>query len=184
MELQQSTPPPPLQYHHPSDLAFPSVPQTALSRPQVQAEITLPDLRTVLSPDFENIARYAPPVSPTSVRSLPRMDPGPALFNGARSSMESAIASPSEAGSVMSIDDRRGARSTSVVSIDDPNVRMAAEALSGLGNPGMGVRCFGGWTRANPHQIGPDHMAALLQHVMITRARNLCSNSSRERIRG
>jgi hypothetical protein len=42
-----------------------------------------------------------------------------------------------ETGSVMSAQDggeRR--RETSVLSVDDPDVRLAAEALSGLGNPG------------------------------------------------
>ncbi|KAF7846038.1 hypothetical protein BT93_L5499 [Corymbia citriodora subsp. variegata] len=51
-----------------------------------------------------------------------------------RSSMESAIVSPSDTGSVMSMDDHRTYRSTSVVSLEDPDVRLAAEALSGLGN--------------------------------------------------
>jgi hypothetical protein len=37
--------------------------------------------------------------------------------------------------SVVSGDDRR--RETSVLSVDDPDVRLAAEALSGLGNPGQ-----------------------------------------------
>jgi transcriptional repressor OPI1 len=43
--------------------------------------------------------------------------------------------SPSEAGSAMSLDEK-SARPTSV-SMDDPDVRIAAEALSGLGNPGI-----------------------------------------------
>jgi hypothetical protein len=37
--------------------------------------------------------------------------------------------------SVVSGEDRR--RETSILSVDDPDVRLAAEALSGLGNPGQ-----------------------------------------------
>jgi hypothetical protein len=46
--------------------------------------------------------------------------------------------SPSETGSVMSLDEK-SARPISV-SMDDPDVRTAAEALSGLGNPGIYIR--------------------------------------------
>lgn len=49
--------------------------------------------------------------------------------------VEPAMTSPSEVGSAMSMEER-GMRSTSVVSIDDPDVRIAAEALSGLGKLG------------------------------------------------
>jgi hypothetical protein len=38
----------------------------------------------------------------------------------------------------MSMDEKTG-RSTSVVSMEDPDVRIAAEALSGLGNPGASI---------------------------------------------
>ena len=142
MEIQRVSPPA-YTSHSPADLHFPSVPQTALSRPQVQAELTLPDLRTVLSPEFEEASRLAEvqaretPGSPASAQGLPRIDPGHAYTNGVRSSMESAVLSPSETGSTMSIDDRGERRSTSVLSMDDPDVRIAAEALSGLGNPGI-----------------------------------------------
>ena len=141
MEIQPPSPPAYVA-HRPQDLQLPSVPQTSISRTQVQGEITLPDLRSVLSPDFEEVSRLAElrangtPGSPASARSLPRIDPGHTYNNAPRSSIEVAIASPSEAGSIMSVDER-GGRSTSVVSMDDPDVRIAAEALSGLGNPGM-----------------------------------------------
>lgn len=142
MEIQRVSPPAYIS-HEPADLHLPSVPQTVLSRPQVQGEITLPDLRTVLSPDFEEASRFSQyrsngsPGSPTSAGSLPRIDPGYSSGNGAISNRETAVLSPSEAGSVMSIEERSGRRSTSVVSMDDPDVRIAAEALSGLGNPGI-----------------------------------------------
>jgi hypothetical protein len=51
-------------------------------------------------------------------------------------STESVVMSPSDAGSAMSLDEKSSARPTSV-SMDDPDVRIAAEALSGLGNPGI-----------------------------------------------
>lgn len=149
MEIQRVSPPAYIS-HKPEDLHLPSVPQTALSRPQVQAEITLPDLKTVLSPDFEEASRLSEyrangtPGSPPSARSLPPIDPGHAYGNGIRSSMESAVLSPSEAGSAMSIEERSERRSTSAVSMDDPDVRIAAEALSGLGNPGT----WKGWKSA------------------------------------
>ena len=141
MELQRATPPSYVS-HNPADLNLPSVPQTAISQPHVQGEITLPDLRTVLSPEFQQESlqsdRSATLGSPSSVRSLPRIDPGHTYGNEARQSVESAMFSPSEVGSAMSIEER-GVRSTSVVSMDDPDVRIAAEALSGLGNPGTWI---------------------------------------------
>ena len=62
------------------------------------------------------------------------MDPGSAF--AARKSIEQGLPSPSETGSVMSIDESIG-RSRSVVSPDDSDVRIAASALAELGNPGM-----------------------------------------------
>jgi hypothetical protein len=49
--------------------------------------------------------------------------------------MDMAMASPSEAGSIRS-EEERGRRAKSIISMEDPDVRLAAEALSGLGNPG------------------------------------------------
>lgn len=143
MELQRSSPPAYLA-HNPADLSLPAVPQTAISRPKVQAEITLPGLRTVLSPEFEDLSKLsrlhtahnASVGSPVSSGTLPRIEPALSRGHGTRSSMESAVFSPSDAGSAMSVDER-GGRSISSLSIEDPDVRIAAEALSGLGNPGM-----------------------------------------------
>jgi transcriptional repressor OPI1 len=73
--------------------------------------------------------------SPNSVRSLPRIDPGPQYDLSEPRGLEAAVASPSEGGSAMSVDSA-SVRSPSV-SMDDPDVRAAAEALSGLGNPGI-----------------------------------------------
>lgn len=144
MELQRPTPPA-YTSHNPADLTFPTAPRSELGNDHAQTNITLPDLRSVLSADYES-ATLSPssrtmsgdhPTSP-SVRSLPPIDPGPGFANIGRHSTDSVIMSPSEAGSAMSVDER-SARPTSV-SMDDPDVRIAAEALSGLGNPGNGVR--------------------------------------------
>lgn len=127
----------------PDTAAWPAVPQHAPAQPApapapvASSDITLPDLKTVLSPDFER-RRCSPqssarPGSPTSVRSLPRIDPG--YHSMQERGTDVTMASPLESGSVMSVDDQ-GLRSTSVVSMEDPDVRIAAEALSGLGNPG------------------------------------------------
>lgn len=135
MELQRSQEPGAHVHHDPAELSFPSVPSHDLKTGSHAADITLPDLRTVLSPQFEH-ARPAEVVgSPGSVRSLPPIDPGHSA-GYASGSIDATMVSPSEAGSRRS-EDERGRRGTSVVSMEDPDVRLAAEALSGLGNPGM-----------------------------------------------
>jgi hypothetical protein len=129
--------------HDPADLAFPQVPRHELNGHKHAGDITLPDLRTVLSPQFEASAQasaeaaFASRCSPMSAGSLPPIDIGhnAGYVNGTRRSMDAAMASPSEAGSIRSEEDR-GRRAKSIVSMEDPDVRLAAEALSGLGNPG------------------------------------------------
>lgn len=129
--------------HDPSELEFPQVPKHELGGHKHANDITLPDLRTVLSPQFEANAQAAAEAaynlrgSPLSAGSLPPIDIGhnAGYSNGARRSMDLVMASPSEAGSMRS-DEERGRRTKSVVSMEDPDVRLAAEALSGLGNPG------------------------------------------------
>lgn len=138
---QQHFRPPAYISHNPADLAFPPVPKTDISHAHATAEITLPDLKTVLSPDFENSPRlsaYRSSIggveSPRSVNSLPRIDPGPQYSNGVHKGFDVAVASPSEMGSAMSVDEP-AIRSPSI-NLNDPAVRSAAEALSELGNPG------------------------------------------------
>lgn len=135
MELQRSQEPGAHVHHDPAELTFPPVPSHDLKAGSHAGDITLPDLRTVLSPQFEHARPVEVVGSPGSVRSLPPIDPG--HNNGyANVSIDATMASPSEAGSRRS-EDERGRRGTSVVSMEDPDVRLAAEALSGLGNPGM-----------------------------------------------
>ncbi|KAK6418206.1 transcriptional regulator opi1 [Oleoguttula sp. CCFEE 5521] len=112
-------------------LDFPKVPSHELPRRSYgRSDITLPGLKDLLSPEFEQRPdeRYG---SPESVRSLPPIDVGHAGrdMNG----MDDVIMhSPSDTGSVQGELDRGRARS--VVSMDE---RIAAEALSGLSGPGF-----------------------------------------------
>ena len=146
-DLQQRSRSPTQQHtsHDPTELAFPQVPQHDLINHKQACDITLPDLRTVLSPQFEASAQasaeaaFASRCSPMSARSLPPIDIGNGYANGTRRSMDLAMVSPSEAGSLRS-DEERGRRTKSIVSMEDPDVRLAAEALSGLGNPGKMLR--------------------------------------------
>ncbi|SMR59971.1 unnamed protein product [Zymoseptoria tritici ST99CH_3D1] len=139
MELSQERRPASAS-RNPLDAAtWPVVPQHSPEKSPLHADITLPDLKTVLSHEFEQRSSSRDSVhalgSPASVRSLPRIDPGHApTTNGQRRSNDMIMTSPRGNGSAMGAEDR-AARSTSVVSMEDPDVRMAAEALSGLGNP-------------------------------------------------
>ncbi|GAB7347069.1 hypothetical protein MBLNU459_g3203t2 [Dothideomycetes sp. NU459] len=150
MELQRERSPA-YQSHNPEDLKLPAVPQYEIPSAQSPSELTLPDLRTVLGelptktvhPNVllnaaaqEERNRNAHMPIDMMTRTLPKLDRSAVANGGARSSMESVVVSPSDTASVMSVDER-GHRSTSVVSLEDPDVRLAAEALSGLGNSGF-----------------------------------------------
>lgn len=129
MEAQQHTPRSAVA-RSPEDVEWPAVPRHEI-RPHTH-DFTLPDLKTVLSPDFERLSTPRHPPSPQSARSLPRIDLGHSLNERGA---DVRMASPLESASVISLEERNG-RATSVVSMEDPDVRLAAEALSGLGNPG------------------------------------------------
>lgn len=138
MELSQERPPSDVVRSPNTTTTWPSVPQHTPEKTPAQADITLPGLKTVLSPEFERrpSTQGSPLVhgSPNSTRSLPRIDPGYANITDTRRVGDATMASPLGTASAVSFEDR-GVRSTSVVSMDDPDVRIAAEALSGLGNP-------------------------------------------------
>ena len=142
MEIQRPSPPAYIS-RNPADLNLPPVPRTELNNTHAQTDITLPDLRTILAPEYQD-ATLSPSsrtlsqehTKSPSVRSLPPMDPGPNYASAGRMSTDSVVMSPSETGSAMSLDEKSSARPTSV-SMDDPDVRDAAEALSGLANPSM-----------------------------------------------
>lgn len=138
MELSQERPASDVVRSPNTTTIWPAVPQHTPEKTPAQADITLPGLKTVLSPEFErrpstqdgSLAHG----SPNSTRSLPRIDPGYANITDTRRAGDTTMASPLGTASAMSGEDR-AVRSTSVVSMDDPDVRIAAEALSGLGNP-------------------------------------------------
>jgi len=119
----QQTQPPAYAQHDPQTLNLPSVPTH-----------TLPSLRSLDLPDA-HASRASIELSPKAVNAqwLP-----PPLHSAPFSRVaDSDVGSPMEVDrcSVISGEDRR--RETSVLSVDDPDVRLAAEALSGLGNPGQ-----------------------------------------------
>lgn len=117
----QQTQPPEYAQHDPKTLNLPSVPTHTL--PSLRS-LDLPDVHASrasieLSPKAAS-AQWLPP--PLHSATFPRVPDGD-------------VGSPMEVDrcSVVSGDDRR--REMSVLSVDDPDVRLAAEALSGLGNP-------------------------------------------------
>ncbi|OAL00083.1 Opi1-domain-containing protein [Phaeosphaeriaceae sp. SRC1lsM3a] len=129
-EQQQQRPPPPAYaQHEPESFHLPSVPthlpQTPLSNGR------LPGIKSLDLPDATRSARHTPHNSielpalhsatfPRVPEALPRLPED--------------IGSPMDTASVWSAQDEKARRETSV-SMDDPDVRLAAEALSGLGNP-------------------------------------------------
>ncbi|KAL1302906.1 hypothetical protein AAFC00_003231 [Neodothiora populina] len=147
MELHRERPPS-YQSHNPDDLVLPSVPRSDLSRAtSASSDITLPDLRSVLGdlpaktvhPNVLYSAAAAKKASghyETSLNSTPRHSTHQDVSSPsglARSSIDSLV-SPSDTASIMSAEEH-SQRSTSV-SLEDPDVRLAAEALSGLGKSG------------------------------------------------
>jgi len=138
MELSCEQPPAYVS-HDPEELKLPSVPQQSIRSGPHKSDVTLPNLQTVLAnlPERPDIP---PTASSQQSRShLPQPDINAHGSQSAiRPSRGSAIITPSDTASVTSLDEP-GRRSTSVVSLEDPDVRLAAEALSGLGNPGEHV---------------------------------------------
>jgi len=136
MELSCEQPPAYVS-HDPDELKLPSVPRQNIRPAPQKSDITLPNLQTVLAG-----LPQRPDVPPTTSSSqyggthTRQSDSGTSGVQGTfRPSNGSVIISPSDTASVVSLDEP-SQRSTSVVSLEDPDVRLAAEALSGLGNPG------------------------------------------------
>ncbi|KAI4918828.1 hypothetical protein J4E85_009616 [Alternaria conjuncta] len=136
----QRAPPPAYTQHEPESLHLPSVPTHIPSH--VPDHGRLPGIKSLDLPDTK--ARHTPhnsiEYSPRSQydRSQWGMLPVPnnATFTRAPEGLpREDVGSPMDTASVRSMqDDNVGRRETSV-SMDDPDVRLAAEALSGLGNP-------------------------------------------------
>ncbi|THY20647.1 transcription factor Opi1 [Aureobasidium pullulans] len=120
MESQRQAPPGYAYSHHPDNLKLPSVPQQELHMNHAPADITLPDLKSVLADLPPKTGHPNAFSNAVAARELDQM-------GMPRTSIES------DAASNMSLDD--GTQRSTSVSMDDPDVRLAAEALSGLGNP-------------------------------------------------
>lgn len=120
-----------------------TLPASAQALHSPNNRITLPDLKTVLSNDFEPLPSLSRVMqehdhhsaSPVAHGPFPRIDQNHMHMAERTVSLESGMASPVTTASVISVEDRNG-RPLSVVSVEDENVLIAAQALSGLGNPG------------------------------------------------
>ncbi|KAF2626634.1 clock-controlled protein-like protein 8 [Macroventuria anomochaeta] len=137
-EEQQRPPPPAYIQHEPESFQLPSVPTHAPNR---QGNGRLPGIKALDLPDAT--ARHTPR---NSSELSPRWQTDGAQW-GALPALHSAtfpkvpdghpvdIGSPMDTASVLSAQDEAARRRETSVSMDDPEVRLAAEALSGLGNP-------------------------------------------------
>ncbi|KAF2191944.1 Opi1-domain-containing protein [Zopfia rhizophila CBS 207.26] len=149
MNMQQERPPPPAYtQHEPESLQLPSVPTHSLPTAP-KNDRHLPGIKSLDLPDTSprthasrasielSPKSHAEPLQwgklsqPLSSASFPRVPDGLP-----RTSTEIDVGSPMDTSSVISGGEDSGRRrETSVLSVDDPDVRLAAEALSGLGNP-------------------------------------------------
>lgn len=143
MDLQNERPP---SYAHDATLILPSVPTHELLPPPTNASaLHLPALQSLGLPESQSAFSHPQSHSSAEIRgakwqngTLP-VSAFPSVPSGAlRASVELPLASPiTEVGS-----DEHGNRAQSVMSMDDPDTRAAAEALSGLRNPGMCCQSF------------------------------------------
>jgi len=138
MAVQQEYPP--AYSHDLASLELPSVPRDELLVNHATATISLPNFRSLGLPESTTTHGCNSTASLVQLGKDSQQWQAATAFHysfprvpstAPRSSAD--VASPKE--SVMS-DEEHTHRAPSVVSMDDPDVRMAAEALSGLGNPG------------------------------------------------
>ncbi|KAL1601904.1 transcriptional regulator opi1 [Nothophoma quercina] len=137
-EEQQRPPPPAYIQHEPESFQLPSVPTHAPIR---QSNGRLPGIKALDLPDAT--ARHTPrnsiELSPRSQTDGTQWAALPALhsatFPKVPEGYPADIGSPMDTASVLSAQDDAAHRRETSVSMDDPDVRLAAEALSGLGNP-------------------------------------------------
>ncbi|KAF2742195.1 clock-controlled protein-like protein 8 [Sporormia fimetaria CBS 119925] len=150
MELQQERPPPPAYAQHD--------PKTVSSLPSETPSSDADRLPGIRSLDLPNASTSASPRIYTSHtdnrnrsrsrfdhlrqwQSLPPLNgtmPPRTNEHSYRQPSEADAGSPMDTASIASAQDDGGhRRAPSAVSIEDPEVRLAAEALSGLGNPGL-----------------------------------------------
>lgn len=148
MEVQRERPP--AYGQEPDTLNLPSVPTHDLSPPTTHAALHLPELRSLGLPDLHlNQSQSQTSAEKRSAKwqkGLLPVTAFPSVPSGAlRQSVEMPLYSPkSDIG--MSLDEHVN-RAQSVMSMDDAETRAAAEALSGLRNPGMSTSCVEGGCR-------------------------------------
>lgn len=133
--------PPAYVSHDPDDLKLPSVPQQDLGF--AKCDITLPNLQTVLAsiPQESGVKRSTPERLHGLALHSPRSPNGHASPSPKSAHDKQRIKSDASTltqSDVNMLD--RNPRSQSIVSLDDPAVRLAAEALSGLGSAGSSAR--------------------------------------------
>jgi hypothetical protein len=141
MELQRERPP---SYAQDDTLNLPSVPTHEIPPPTTHSSaLHLPALHSLGLPESQSpFSQFQPSAKKRGAKwqngQLP-VSAFPSVPSGAlRASVEMPLYSPTtEIGS-----DEHGNRAQSVMSMDDAETRMAAEALSGLRNPGMSSQSF------------------------------------------
>jgi hypothetical protein len=137
----QRAPPPAYTPHEIESLQLPSVPTHIPTHAHDHGR--LPGINSLDLPETK--ARHTPH---SSIEYSPRSQfdgaqwgmlpvPNNATFSRAPDAMpREDIGSPMDTASIRSTQDDSASRRETSVSMDDPDVRLAAEALSGLGNPG------------------------------------------------
>lgn len=151
-EQEQLEQPPAYVQHEPDSFHLPSVPthlphhshshSHGRSHSQSHSHDRLPGIKSLHLP--ATTARHTPP---NSAELSPPWGALPALTSASFPRVPDDVGSPMDTASVRSSLHEDGARRDTSVSMDDPDVRLAAEALSGLGNPGT----FSFYPLHNPH---------------------------------
>jgi hypothetical protein len=144
MQQEQQRPPPPAYaQHEPDSFQLPAVPTHHPHANQHTAR--LPGIKSLDLPDAtatRSTPRNSIEVSPRSHFDASQWGHLPSLNNATLPRVSEGsvrdVGSPMSMASVLSASDGK-ARSETSVSMDDPDVRLAAEALSGLGNPGRSM---------------------------------------------
>lgn len=137
-QQHQRPPPPAYAQHEPESFHLPSVPTHLPSRDSQNGR--LPGIKALDLPDTttRHTPRNSVELSPRSQLEGSQWGMLPSLNRATFPRVpREEIGSPMDTASVRSTQDDASSRRETSVSIDDPDVRLAAEALSGLGNPGM-----------------------------------------------
>lgn len=139
---QKRAPPPAYAQHEPESFHLPSVPTHNPNRENDAAR--LPPIKSLDLPDtfVRHTPRNSIEFNPRLGQESPQWNTLPGLHSATfpkvpESLPREEVGSPMDTASVRSMDTTRREPS---VSMDDPDVRLAAEALSGLGNPGKQTR--------------------------------------------